>query len=396
MDIKAWHGIRNDVSPERTSPGDMVAGVNVLLRDDNRIQRRMGALLRQTAGVGQTLHSLWSDGDQIGLCVQGSNLCHIHPTTHVLTEVAALDARSPPMAYTSLDGAVYFSNGTDTGVYQQGRVRTWGLEAPACPAASVVPGSMPAGLYHWTLTYVRNDGQQSGAIETRSAQLAQSSGLRWTLPVSTDPTVTHKALWLSTADGEVMYRAAIVANAEIEAVYAGDTTELTDPMQTMWLAPAPPGQCIGVFRGRLWVADDAVLYPSQPFSPELFDRRENLQHQGRVTMLATRPDDQALLVGSTAGVGWMIGSTPADMRYEHALDDPVLPGSLVWVPGDRFGKGHDKDVPMWTGQSGVYAATPPYWTVQAVTLDRVRQDLRGRVAAIFDKARGQYLATVST
>lgn len=398
LNIKKWNGLHNTISVERMEPGDLTAGVNVLLRDDGRLTRRMGMIERQATLPGSRMHSLWTDGNVNGLCVRGRSLCSVHPSTFALTPIATLTADGP-LAYAGVDGLVYWSNGTDLGVVQEGRNRSWGMTAPLLPAHTLTPGSMPPGTYMTAMTFRRADGQESGPSPVEVTTLTASRGLLWAgLDVSTDLGVTHKSLWLTATDGEVLYRAATVANTSTTAQYSGDTTELAEAIETMHLQPPPAGQALAFYAGRMWVARDEYIFGSQPFSAELFDLREYLPARGRVTMLAPRPDDKAMLVGTDAGVGWVTGGDLATMEYAHALDDPVLPGSLVYVPGEAFGDGDAGQtmIPMWIGESGVYAAAPPYWTVQPITLDRVDQRLRGRVAAVFDKARGQYLANIST
>lgn len=397
LNIKAWKGLRNTVSPERMEPGDMVSATNVLLDDDGRLTRRMGMMQQQATLSGARMHSLWTDGDMLGFCVRGRVLCKVDPTTLALIPLAALRADGP-MAYAAQSGLVYYTNGTDKGVVQGLQVRSWGIEAPVLPLAYLTPGSMPAGMYQYTMTFIREDGQESGSGAVGVVNTTAPGGLFWNaLPVSTDATVTHKAIYVSSTDGEILYRAVLLENSATVANYNADTTELTYPLDTQFMSPPPAGQVLAFFKGRLWVARDADVFPSQPFSPELFDLREFLPAQGIVTMLAPRPDDVAMLVGSTAGMGWVTGDDVGDMSYQHALDDPVLPGSLVWVPGADYGDGSagQTAVPMWAGQSGIYAAAPPYWTVTPVTLDRVKQTLQGRMAAVFDRARNLYLATIA-
>ena len=397
LSIKSWKGLRNDVSPERMESGDLTAAVNVLLRDDSRLTRRMGFLERHATVPGSRLHSLWTDGNQTGLCVRGRQLCAVSPTTFALSTVAMLTSDAP-MNYASVEGRVYWNNGVERGIFQEGRCRTWGLRVPSAPGATITPGSMPAGRYQWAMVFNRVDGQQSGASDAGTIDLPANSGLLWSdLDVSANPDVTTKTLYLSVPDGEVMYRALVVDNAEVAAQYAGDTKELAYPLDTMHLAGPPFGQEMAFYAGRMWVGVGADVFPSSPFSAELFDGREFVPARGRVTMLAPRPDDKAMLIGTDAGMGWIAGADLASMEYAHALDDPVLPGSLVWIPGERVGDGSagQSMLPMWAGTQGIYTAEPPYWTIKPVTLGRVQQSLQGRVAAFFDKVHGQYLATVS-
>lgn len=396
--ITAWQGLRNDVAPERMEPGDMVAGLNVLLLDDGRLSRRMGTLMQVGPITGGRLHSLWSDGLTLGFCAKGRILQRVDPVSLALSPVAALHSDAP-VSYASLGEIAYYTNGTDTGIVQEGRRRSWGLVVPSVPAAMATPGALPAGTYLYAMTYIREDGQESGAREVGSTTLTSPGGIYWpVLPASSDPSVAAKALYLSAPNGEVLYRALVLQGDVGSANYAGGSGSLSYPLETLHMGPAPAGQVIAWFQGRMWVARDDHVFASQPFSPELFHLQDYVPARGKVTMLAPRPDDKAMLIGTTAGVGWMQGEQFPSLEYLHALDDPVLPGSLLMVPGAHFGDGSagQTHVPVWAGARGLYAAAPPYWQVQPITLDRMHLDLRGRVAAVFDRLRGQYLATIAT
>jgi hypothetical protein len=255
---------------------------------------------------------------------------------------------------------------------------------------------MPAGRYQWALTYIRSDGQHSGASPAGTITLPAGSGITLQgLPVCTDPSVTEKAVWLTSADGGVLMLADVIANSATSYTFTDDTSDLSYPVETQFLSAPPVGHLSAWFRGRLWVASDSYLYPSQPFAPELFDLREALPARGRIDLMFSRPDDQALMVGTNRGQGWISGDSPATMAYAHATNDPVTPGSLVWIPGDRYGEGKsDTDVPLWMGMQGVYTTAYPYWQLAPVTMNRVQRDFPGRAAAVFDRAQGQYIATL--
>jgi hypothetical protein len=355
-------------------------------------------MISQQSTVGARYHSLWTDGKSLAMCVRGRVLNRLDPTSMALHPVAALHS-DRPVAYCALDGLVYYTNGVDTGIVQGAARRSWGLVPPAATDVQVTPGALPAGRYLCAMTYIRDDGQESGASDFTTVEVGENAGLFWPgLPTSADPTVTHKALYLSGTNGEVLYRTAVMPAATAVTNISSPADEGAYPLDTANLQPAPAGQLIAWFKGRMWVATDDHLFPSRPFSPELFDLREYLPARGQITMLAPRPDDAAMLIGTDAGIGWLQGDALESLAYVHALDDPVLPGSMVMVPGAQYGDGTagSSEVVMWTGVEGVYACAAPDWTIRPVTIDRVSQSLRGRVAAVFDRARGIYLATVSS
>ena len=120
--------------------------LNVDLDNSGRISRRAGHGSPEAALAGA--HSLWSNGART-LYVQAAALYEItafSPFASVLLTSLSADAR---MSYEDINGAVYFSNGSDSGRLPAGAEypESWFLAVPAAPAVALIAGTLPAGTY---------------------------------------------------------------------------------------------------------------------------------------------------------------------------------------------------------------------------------------------------------
>lgn len=394
---RTFTGLRNDVTPERFDSGDLAVARNVDIDKTGRLARRAG----YTSQVPGAAHSLWSN-PQGSLCLfcQGTSLYQLnadYSTTLLKTLTCAL-----PVSYVQAADRVYFSNGVDTGVLDSGAVRSWGLPVPALPTVALGTGQMPAGRYQLTMTWLRADMQESGASLAMVIDVQEdNSALVLTdIPVSDDPTVAGKIIYLSPFNGELLYAAMTLPNAQTSATYANDTTELTRPLDTQFFQPAPAGQIVTFYRGRLYVACGDTLYGSEGYGYEWFDLRKYLQLDGRITLLAPMTDfemfDHArtsgFFVGTENSCGVIVGTDITDMQYVPKTSYGAIEGSLAMVDASVFGGGEAgaRELPAWLTTGGLCVGMPGM-QVRNLTRGRFTFDVGARGAALFQPGQNRLI-----
>jgi hypothetical protein len=396
---QAFAGVRNDVQPERFGNSDLIKAVNCNLDKSGQLTRRDGF----SAVVTGACHSLWADDSQtVCLFVQNGLLkkLNLDLTTTTLQTIADPAAA---MSYTEVNGVVYFSNGTDTGVLAAATPRSWGITPPAPPSVTAsISGSMPAGQYQFTMTFVRDDGQESGAPLAGVMVLPAGTGLVFALAVSADPTVVSKNLYLSTPNGEVAYLAAHVSNATSSVTYTGDTLELTLPLNTAFLQPPPAGQLTAYYRGRMFVAVGDTLYPSEPYAYELFNYQNYMQFDAPITLLAPMNDKErgdvaqgsGFFIGTERTCGIIVGSSPEDFQYVPKMAYGAIKGALDYVDGSVFGDNSLGAVmlPMWLTPQGICVGKPDM-QIQNLTRTKYGFAAGGTGAAIFMPGPNRFIAT---
>lgn len=394
----SYNGLRNDVTAERFSIGDLDVASNIDLDKTGRMARRAGYT---RVGTGAT-HSLWANPQGTECyCMQGAVLNRVN-ADYSLTPLATLHA-STHVSFWQVNERTFFSNGVDTGVVEQGAVRTWGVAPPTLPQVSTTVGAMPAGLYRFTMTFMREDGQESGAPLEGQVQVSTGAALQFTrIPVSNDPGVVAKWIYLSRPNGELLFRAIALLNQTTSAEYANDTTELNLELQTQFLQPAPAGQLITWYRGRMFVAVGDVIYPSEPFAHELFDLRAYIPLDGRVTLMMPIMDrelydtgkNSGLFVGTDKSCGVLVGSQPEDFQYVPKTDYGAVFGAVAMVDGSVFqdGSAGARNLPMFITTGGLCVGLPELM-IRNLTRTRFTFPVGTRGGAIFMPGPNRFIAT---
>lgn len=335
----AFRGLRNNVGSSAFAPGDMTEALNIDIDDALGVSRRYGFSSALTTGIDR---DFWAD-DSIALGVGSDTLKLINPDFSTATLRTGL-AHGHPLSYARIGNRTFWSNGADTGVVQDSQNRTWGIALPSRPALAPGAGTLLAGEYQCAVTYLRADGQESGAGLASTITLATIGGITLSgISVSTDPTVTFKAIYATSVGGETMFQVGIIPNAQttflIDTVRPG-----ASPLLTQFLQPPPPGDFIAESRGCMLAASGNRLYPSEPYAPELFDYRKSVPFDGAITMIAPINDSGAgVYIGTLTKLIWLQGEAPEAWEYRTVAQYGVIPGTLCYGDGALLG-GNDSNV----------------------------------------------------
>jgi hypothetical protein len=385
----AFTGVRNDVRPERFEHGDLEYATNIDIDKTGEIRRRDG----YTPQIVGASHSVWANPQETqGYFAQGNLLYSLNANLGA-QQIAKLKAATP-ISFEQVNDRVYFSNGVDTGVIEQEAVRLWGVAPPNLPSIEVGTGYMPAGTYLVTTTWVMEDGQESGAPQCATVQIDNDGGalLFSDIEPPTDPRTMARAIYITEPNGEDIYQALLLTIEATSAAYTNDTTELNLPLESAFLQPAPAGQIVAYYRGRMFVAQGDLLFPSEPFSYERFDPRLNLQLDGRITMIGTLTDKElydtgknsGLFIGTDRSCGVIIGSSPEDFQYVPKTTYGAIFGTMVKVDGSVFegGETGSLELPMWLTEKGICVGMPGM-TVRNLTRTRFQFPVGSQGAGLF-------------
>lgn len=385
-----FSGVRNDVSAERFGNGDLVAADNCDLDTTGKLSRRGGYAL-QRAGAS---HSLFSHG---ALCVfvSGTSLLQLHADYSVSTLRSGLTADAR-MAYThTVNDRIYYSNGYQTGVIDNEVSRSWGLTPPDYqPLASVGAGRLFAGRYQYALTFLRSDGQESGTGVAEVIDVPADSAIDFTaIPVSSDPDVTQKSIFVSAANGDVLYRALTLANSVTTASYNDDGLNLNSPLDTQFLDVPPAGHLLTYYRGHIYSAVGNLLLHSEAFGYELFDWRKYLPFDSRIRLLA--PVEDGFYLATETSTLYLAGSTPDDIRVIKKADYGAIEGTLAYAPGNLVqGVTDPAPVALWTAPTGICRGLNG-GVFTNLTESRYSFNARDSGAAVFRDSTSQYLSIVT-
>lgn len=383
-----FRGLRNNVGPQGFEPGDLEVGMNADIDDALFIHRRKGHSAPVVSGA---CHSLWASGGAC-LVVRNDVLTRVNPDMTLVALRSGMASR--PVSYAAIGGRVYYSNGVENGAVEGQQHRTWGLEVPALPVATVTGGGLLPGRYQYTLTYLRQDGQESGAPRAGVVELSAAGGFTLALVPSADPGVDRIVVYISDRDGETLFRHTVVPNVAATLAVIALRVPLGPHLETQFLMFPPLGTLIAYGNGRMLVAAGNRLFPSEPYAPELFDWRKSYAFLSKITMVA--PLEDGTWLGTEDQVIWLPNAEPEKWEMRVRAEYGVVPGTAAYADGELVGDGSQKmqAVFFFTAQ-GPCAGLPGGQLVN-FTQDRYSPPKMQQGAGIVRRHRGiaQYVATL--
>ena len=306
-----------------------------------------------------------------------------------------VEVTSTGTVVTVIEGVVTVT--ADGVTYTQGAGESMSFSLSGVPvlvAEAVTSLPLRAGKYQVAVTYLRNDGQESGASRAQTVELAAPGGISLTnIPVSADPTVTHKVIYATSVGGETLFRAGIVANATTDFAIR-EVRMGASPLLTQFCSPPPAGTFIAQWKGWMLVAKDNRLYPSEVYAPELFDVRKSLPFSDKITMVA--PVKNGVFIGTNSQVLWMDGDEPGKWVFKVVAEYRVIPGTLDYSDGDMLGEGQASGDPVafFATKQGLRAGKADGSFID-VNQSRFAYPIQERGAGVVRRHRGavQYLVS---
>lgn len=329
IEINAVNGIRNDVDPDRFTAGDLTYARNVDIDNSGKATRRNGTALLSSAPT----HSLWSDGQQ-GFFVENGRMYRFlaDGSRHLICPIAGNRVR-----YVNINGQVYWTDGVTTGVVEFGSNYPWGITPPAPVRASATSGTMEPGGYLVTMTFVDANGKESGAPAATAVSVGGGIALSG-LAISNDPRVVRKNIYVSASGGPLPLLAATIDNLTTHTTVT--TSVRTVPVRTTFMCPPPPGQVIGYYNGRAYVASGAFLMYSQPFEYDLFDLRSSfIAFDSDIQTFAAVAD--GIYIGTKTSTVFLHGTDPDKFQSRPVAPHGTVLGTEQTVSGEVFGKSED-------------------------------------------------------
>jgi len=333
VNLGPWPVGMNNIAPDHALPtskyGRTIAvrnAVNVDFDDSGNVRRRKG-FSPSVAIPGA--HSLWSGAG--AFFVAGDVLYSFDGVTaHALGAVNTADGR---LAYERVNADNYFICPTARGMIRGGALLPWGVEAPATPPTLVASaGNLDAGKYYAAMTYVLADGRESGASQLTSASLDASGGFAVVaMPVPIAAEVVKKRLYLSTADGDVLYLAMEAAPADQFAAIGSAPSG--SELRTAYLSPPPLGHALAYFDGRLFIADGKTVWYTEPHDYDHVDTRENFYQFGaEVSVIAAVMDGLYVCADRTY---FIPGAGGKNAEQLEVLDFGAFAGTAQRVPKSK-------------------------------------------------------------
>jgi hypothetical protein len=389
--VDKFLGIRNDVDIERLALGDLSSGVNTDLDVSGKPSRRLGYTRRITG----TPSSFFAAGAH-GYYLDGTDLKQFTPPSTSVVLRSGLSA-AKRIAFVEQQGQVYYSNTEITGKISQGLARPWGISVPSIPVATASGGTLREGFYGYTLTYIRRDGQESGAPRMGQLKVLDNQGIAFTsIPVSTNPDVVDKNIYITGRNGETPMLVGTIPNAQTTFDYKYDLPGSV-ACNTLFLGPPPSGHLLTYFNGRILIAQGSYLWYTDAFAPERVNLRKNfVPVGGEITIVA--PVESGVFVATQDRSIFLAGASPEKFVFTEVAPYGAPLGNVVYADGSFVtDKGISKAVAAWMSKLGLCIGMSD-GTFSNMTSSRYILSDAKRTATVFRQRGGltQFISTLFT
>jgi hypothetical protein len=110
-------------------------------------------------------------------------------------------------------------------------------------------------------------------------------------------------------------------------------TETLPPVAGRLLKQPPNATCMTYFNGRLYLGQGPTLWATELYLYNFVDATSGYKlFEADITMLGTVAD--GVYVGTKGGAWFLSGPTFAEMKRTWVTDAGVIPGSMVYLPGE--------------------------------------------------------------
>jgi hypothetical protein len=125
--------------------------------------------------------------------------------------------------------------------------------------------------------------------------------------------------------------------------YAWEFQDYVGPTTTREFSNPPIGHLLEVWDGRMWIAQESILFPSEPFAYSMFDLGSNyIESSDRIRMVKAVRD--GMYVGTAEEIIF-VGGTTGEPTRDVVADYGVVEGTGVRVSGDKL------NLPAFAGKS---------------------------------------------
>ena len=347
-------GINNVDSADMLADGEegseLRAAKNVDIDNKHGISRRSGFTKKYS---GTNCHSLFSN-KSVTLFVEDGVLKELN-SDYTATTIQTGMARFGRVAYQDINGAIYFTDGNVTGVYNDGTLLPMGIPIPPQkPVLVSSTGILPAGRYGVLFTCADDTGLESGATNATYVDVDDSGAITVTGIPATYPDASQLNIYVTRPDGAEFYKYSGVA-------FGTASVSITSLPQgaicrTRFKHQMPAGHMMAYHQQRLYVAVDNTVYYSEPYNYGLTDLTKNfIMLPGRVTLMATEP--QGMFLSAKGDKTYHVsGQDPDQFSMVVKADYAAIENTAARIDQEVLGEGGaGGESWIWASERGLCA-----------------------------------------
>lgn len=391
--IDGWvQGVNDILRADELPPDTLRRSVNYDISDLGKLQRRRGSAKVYNGQIQRD--SLYSN-DKRTLFVEQGNLKELirDISGNYAAPLVRLDVGSHPMSYVTVNDSIYYTNGIFTGVFgPEGEDWKWGVTSPRTQPNLAAGGSgeLAAGSYQVAVTFINDRGEESGTGLAAVVEIPENDDGVGSVQLSDFPLTYDDTdmvrIYISHVNGEGLYRVADVLPGLPFYTITKVSNTATLRLETQFGMEPPPGQLLEYHNGRIYIANDNVLWCTQPLRYNLTKPAQDFfQFPERIDVL--KAVNSGMYVCAGEATYFIEGIDTVNLRQ-----DQVLPYGGVYDTGIQI---PNYDAVAWFSDRGIVLGGEDGQTINIMD-DRVAVSKYGRGTMLWREHRGirQFVANL--
>lgn len=253
---------------------------------------------------------------------------------------------------------IYWSDGSANGVIRDDVNHPWSPPNATTPSLAAASGSLKAGNYLVSLTYLDALGREGGASEPVSITLADNQAITVTLPAA-PAGASYVRIYRSATDGsELWLHATALAATSSATISVGEPNGAL--LENWPLRAVPPMINLCLANGSIYGSSGDRLIWTEPMRPHL--TRAGNRHRANATITMLASIKAGFVMGTTEDARLLTGNT------RGALDNAII--LQHGVPAHRPRAHTDTSGVFWVSNEGVHYTNEQGGTRQ-LTQDRL-------------------------
>lgn len=362
--------------------------VNYDVTNNGHLHRRKGTTIVHTGTV--VPNTLWSNEQRV-LFVESNNLWELVKDLAGAWNamLVRVGVGNNAMHYLDVNRNIYFTNGIITGMLDpDGRDLPWGIQGPheqPTVEAAGAGGTLIAGDYQVAVTFLDDDGQESGTGLSEIVTITTDAGsiLLSDIPTPIDGVTVQ--VYCSSPNGEGLYRVGQAIGGSTQFRITTVDNVQTIKLQTQFGIKPPPGSILEYHNGRIYIADGKIVWFTDALRYGLVKPSRNyLQFPSEVTVIKAVADGIFICADQTY---WISGVDTNEFQQVPILPYGGVRGTGINLP--------ESDNVAWFSPQGIIIGGLEA-QITAIQEDRSAVSEFENGAMVFRKRKGlrQFIATL--
>lgn len=272
----------NNIEPETALPeGALRKAKNIDLHNDGSSAVRRGFTQIYSGTPRNLFKRFFAEGDKIKYLEEDNTATEI-----------ALTYQDSKISYVDINNSTCYTDGVVNGVLHPDGSHSFGISTPknAPSLQAVSNGSLSAGIYQVTAAYIDQDtGEVSGTPTSNTIEIQDGQAIEVNqIPQSN--TDVDVIIYATTNGGTVFYEQKITLKGTTETTIR--LISISEPFDSKQnLDTLPSGHLIAYYRSMIYIANENILWYSEPYQFSLCDLKENFyQFPERITICLSVED----------------------------------------------------------------------------------------------------------